>query len=100
MPKGYVIFAENIHDEAMHQGYIMRAAGTVMGYGGNAIVVNDGGDVIEGEWPYGRTVILEFPSVEKAKEWYDSADYQAIVGERHASTTSNAVIVPGFEMPG
>jgi uncharacterized protein (DUF1330 family) len=100
MSKGYVIFIENISDDEKYQGYVMKAAGTVMGKGGSAIVLYDDAEVLEGEWPWKRTVILEFESVEKAREWYNSPEYQAIVGERHAAADANAVIVGGFEMPG
>jgi uncharacterized protein (DUF1330 family) len=100
MPKGYVIFIENITDEAAYQGYVAKAAGSVMQSGGSAIVLHDDAEVLEGEWPWKRTVILEFESVDKAREWYNSPEYQAIVGERHAAADANAVIVGGFEMPG
>ena len=37
-------------------------------------------------------MILKFESVDKAKEWYNSADYQAVVGKRLAATTGYAII--------
>ena len=46
-----------------------------------------------------RTVVLEFDSEDAARNWYESPAYQAVVGERHASAATNAVIVSGFEMP-
>ena len=46
-----------------------------------------------------RTVVLEFDSEDAARNWYGSPAYQAVVGERHASAATNAVIVSGFEMP-
>lgn len=100
MPKGYAIFVESINDQAGYDGYVGKALPTIVQYGGSPIVVHDGPDVIEGSWPWKRTVILEFESVEKAREWYDSPEYQAVVGERHASAEANAAIVGGFEMPG
>ena len=99
MPKGYVIFIENINDETAYQAYVGKAAGTIFPHGGAPIVLFDDAEVLEGEWPWKRTVILEFESVDKAREWYNSPDYQAIVGERHAAADANAVIVGGFEMP-
>lgn len=53
---------------------------------------------LEGRWHGSKTVILEFDSVEAARSWYDSPQYQAIVGLRHASTQSNAVILHGMEV--
>jgi uncharacterized protein (DUF1330 family) len=53
-------------------------------------------EVVEGGWPFTRTVILEFPSKELAQAWYHSNEYQAVVGPRHGSATSNLVIVSGY----
>ena len=100
MPKGYVIFTETINDQAKYDGYVMKALPTIMAKGGSAIVVHDGPEVIEGNWHGTRTVVLEFESVEKARDWYNSPEYQAVIGERHASADANAAIVGGFEMPG
>lgn len=100
MAKGYVVVVENIHDQAGYQGYVAKAGGTIAAYGGRLLILSDDAELIEGEWPWQRTLVLEFPSVEKAHEWYNSPEYQAIVGERHASADANTVIVGGFEMPG
>ena len=37
-------------------------------------------------------MILKFDSVEKAKEWYNSPEYQKVLGKRLASTEGFAVI--------
>jgi Domain of unknown function (DUF1330) len=51
------------------------------------------------QWHSDQTVILEFVSIEAARGWYNSPEYQAVVGQRHAAAECNAVIVGGFEMP-
>ena len=96
MPKGYVIFSEVVKDNDAMNAYVMKAGGTIGAYGGSALVVADGPECIEGTWTDERIVLLEFPSVEKAKEWYNSPEYQAVVGERLAAADCNTVIVPGF----
>ena len=97
--KGYFIFTEDIHDQDGINAYGAKAVPTVIQSGGRPIVVADTADVIEGKWHGSRTVIIEFDSVEAAKAWYNSDEYQAVVGLRHAAAESNAVIVAGFEMP-
>ena len=99
MAKGYFIFTEDIHDQDGINGYAGKAVPTVIQSGGRPIVVEDNAEVIEGKWHGSRTVIIEFDSVEAAKSWYNSSEYQAVVGMRHAAADSNAVIVSGFEMP-
>ena len=53
-------------------------------------------EIVEGSWPFTRTVLIEFPSKELARAWYESDEYQALVGLRHRSATSNLVIVSGL----
>lgn len=50
---------------------------------------------LEGEMPDG-VIMLEFPSMEKAREWYHSEEYQAAVKYRLASADYDAFIVEGF----
>jgi uncharacterized protein (DUF1330 family) len=99
MPKGYVIFTEDIHDQAEIDAYAQQAIPTILAAGGQLVVVDDAPEQIEGSWHGKRTVILEFESVEAARDWYQSADYQQHAGRRHAAADSNAAILAGFEMP-
>ncbi len=99
MAKGYFIFTEDIKDQAAMGAYAGKAIPTIIQSGGKPIVVDSNAEVIEGKWHGQQTVILEFESVDAAKAWYNSDDYQAVIGERHAASDSNAVIVSGFEMP-
>ena len=96
MAKGYAIFTEVIRDQARYDGYVQKALPTVSQHGGRPIVVDDSPEQIEGKWHGSRTVILEFDSVQAARDWYKSSDYQAVIGERHASADANAVIVGGL----
>jgi uncharacterized protein (DUF1330 family) len=99
MPKGYVIFTEDIRDEAGINVYGQQALPTVLQAGGQIIVADDAPELIEGSWHGKRTVVLEFDSVEAARNWYRTPEYQGVMGLRHAAADSNAVIVAGFEMP-
>lgn len=99
MAKGYVIFTEVIKDQPRYEGYVEKAVQTILQAGGRPIIVHDDPEVIEGKWHGTRTVVLEFDSVEAARKWYKSPEYQSVIGERHASAEANAAIVGGFEMP-
>jgi len=59
------------------------------------VVVFDGDSQhVEGAATGRQTVVLKFESMEKAREIYDSGEYQAIVGKRHdASSNHFAVLV-------
>lgn len=96
VPKGYVIFTEEVRDSAALDQYAAKAMPTLAETGGRPLIVDDNADTLEGQWP-GRTVVLEFDSVEAARAWYQSPEYQAIAGLRHAAADTNAVIVAGFD---
>ena len=65
-------------------------------FSAKVVGVDDDVEVVEGDWPFTRTVIIEFPSKKLARAWYESDEYQAVVGLRHNSATSNLVIVSGY----
>ena len=99
MPKGYVILTEAVRDRAGIDAY-GRAAGPSMVSGGASVLAADAQpEVLEGSWHGDRTVVLEFDSVEAARAWYESAEYQKAKPLRQAAADTNAVIVAGFETP-
>ena len=51
-------------------------------------------DVLEGEWT-SDLVVIEFPSMEMASGWYNSAAYGAIRELRQANTTGTVFLVNG-----
>jgi uncharacterized protein (DUF1330 family) len=100
MGKGYILFTEAIRDQAGMDAYSAPAVTSMMQAGGQPIVVADGPEVLEGEWHGSRTVLLEFESVEAAKAWYTSSEYQAAIPLRQAAADCNVVLLPGFSMGG
>jgi len=97
MVKGYVVVTELIRDPAGYRSYVEKARRTIQQAGGRIVVSDDNPAVLEGQWHGSRTVVLEFESVDAARRWYHSADYQAVVGLRRTAADSNAVMLSGFE---
>jgi uncharacterized protein (DUF1330 family) len=95
MTKGYAIVTERIRDPAVYKSYREKVGHTIQEAGGRVIVSDDNPTILEGRWHGPRTVVLEFDSVEAARRWYSSPQYQAIVGLRRAAAESNAAIVSG-----
>jgi uncharacterized protein (DUF1330 family) len=93
--KAYVVALETIHDQAMFAEYAKGVAATLLPFEGRFVARGGKFTVLEGEWPQPRTVIIEFPSRDAAQGWYDSADYQKIIGLRHKSSSGNLVILDG-----
>nr|WP_230204903.1 DUF1330 domain-containing protein [Parafrankia elaeagni] len=96
VPKGYVILTETIHDPAGMAEYSRLSGASLAEHGGRVLVVDDDVEVLEGSWPGRRTIVIEYESVEKAREWYRSAGYQAALPLRQAAADCNAVIASGF----
>ncbi len=96
MPKGYIIFTEAIHDREAMDTYSQAAVPTILGVGSNVLAADQQPEVLEGEWHGNQTVVLEFESVEAARAWYQSEDYQAAIPLRQAAADCNAVILAGF----
>jgi uncharacterized protein (DUF1330 family) len=95
MPKGYVVFTEQIHDPVGMAEYGKLAGPSVVGSGGIPLAVGPA-ETIEGEWFGNQTVILEFESVEAARAWYESEGYAKAIPLRQAAAGANAAIVAGL----
>lgn len=93
--KGYVIACVDIHDEERYADYRAGTVASLEPFEGRFIV--RGGDVeaVEGSWNAGRTVVIEFPSVQQARDWYRSDGYQEIAAIRREASTADIVIVEG-----
>lgn len=94
MAKGYVIITEDIKDPAGMAEYgklAMKAMG-----GATVLAVGPAAETLEGQWHGTQTVLLEFESVEAAKEWYNSDAYQAAAKIRQGAAECNGVIISGF----
>jgi uncharacterized protein (DUF1330 family) len=92
----YVIFQAEVIDPARYEEYKAAAAPSVAAAGGRYIVRAGAVEVFEGEPPLGRTVILEFPSMEIALGWYRSAEYTAIRTLRDEAATVRMFVVDGI----
>ena len=99
MPKGYVIVTEAIKDQAGMDAYGRAAAPSMAEAGARVLAVDASPQVLEGQWHEGRTVLVEFPSVEAAQAWYESAAYAEVKVLRLAAADCNGVLLAGFEMP-
>lgn len=95
MAKGYVMLLLDVHDAEGYRTYLDEAAPTVIAQGGRFLVAGDRPDVVEGTWPAGRTIVIEFVSVAAARAWYASASYAPLVADRQAAAESLVAIFEG-----
>jgi|TARA_R110001583_G_scaffold175436_1_gene330001 uncharacterized protein (DUF1330 family) len=97
--KAYIILQAEIVDVDMFfNQYAVPAEVEVDFYGGKPLVATFDKEVFEGEWDNNWTIILTFPSLDAAKEWYYSDNYQAVLPYRHAATAfGNMVFFEGTD---
>ena len=91
----YFIVEVEITDPAAYEPYKPMAAASVARHGGRFKVRGGKAELIEGSNPPKRTVVIEFDSVEAAKRWYNSPDYQDALKIRLRASKSRAILVEG-----
>lgn len=92
----YVIVDVHVTDPAAYEEYRVQAPVTIAQYGGRYLARAGRTEVLEGEWTPHRLVVLEFPTLERAKEWLNSPEYGAIKHLRHTHAESNMVVIEGL----
>ena len=93
---GYVIANINVKNPEAYKEYVGKVKPTVEKFGGEYLVRNGEFKVIDGEWKHPRTVVIKFPSYDKAMEWYNSAEYKPIKQIRLDNAESNGMIIEGI----
>lgn len=89
----YVIGDVTVNDPEAYREYTAQTPGTVQQYGGRFIVRGGAYETLEGSWSPQRIVVIEFPTIEQARAWYASPEYQAILPIRLANSTANFLTV-------
>ncbi|MFB7596574.1 DUF1330 domain-containing protein [Streptomyces sp. NPDC056160] len=87
----------HLRDAAPHPEiaeYIERITATFAPYGGRFLVHGAGHEVKEGAWP-GHVVVIEFPGMQEARAWWDSAAYREIAPLRSRHIEGDIILVPG-----
>ena len=91
----YVIAQIEVTDVEQFRKYLQENPRTIALYGGRYVV--RGGEIVtlEGAAPANRLVVIEFPSLEKAKEWYNSPEYQKVKVLRDGAAHGSIIAVQG-----
>ena len=92
----YVIARINVTDPEKYEGYKALSPGAIAAHGGRFLA--RGGDVaiLEGEPEDRRVVIVEFPSMEQAKTFYDSPEYREARAAREGAAEGQFLLVDGL----
>jgi len=93
----YVIAQIEIIDRAEYAKYEAGFMDIFLTYKGKILSVEENEYLLEGQWPFTRTVLIEFPSQEDALDWYKSEEYQTLAKHRLSASTANIIIVSGLD---
>lgn len=94
--KAYCIVYEVIDDKEMFETYRAQVMPTIEKHGGRFLVRGGAFTVLEGEMPFERIAMLEFPSRQAAETWYHSPEYQRILPYRLNASRCQFVVVDGI----
>lgn len=90
----FIISQVEVRDPQDFAAYRSIAEQSITRFDGRYLVRGGEQSVLEGHWR-GRTVIVEFPSVERARAWYESADYAPARALTEKALARNLVLVEG-----
>ena len=91
----YVIVEVTITDPVEYEDYKKLTPAAIAAYDGKFVVRGAQTICLEGDWNPERIVVLEFPSVERAKEWWTSDIYTAAKTIRQRAATTKMIVVEG-----
>jgi uncharacterized protein (DUF1330 family) len=93
----YIVARIQVTDWGRYGEYVKHTPRVIAQFGGRFVVRGAAATVLEGPDDGLRTVIIEFPSLEKAKAFYASAEYQAVKGLRDGAGSGTFVAIEGYD---
>jgi uncharacterized protein (DUF1330 family) len=95
--KAYLLVRVNVKNPEQYGEYLKRTPALIARFGGQALVRAGRKESLEGPEESRRLVILEFPSMEQAKAFYQCKEYQEAKKIRQSASEGELVLVEGVE---
>ena len=92
---GYIIVQINVKNNENYKEYLKHVTSIASKYEGEYLVRAGNFDIMEGQWPYKRNVVIKFPSYEVAMDWYHSEEYAPVKRIREDNAEGNCLIIKG-----
>jgi uncharacterized protein (DUF1330 family) len=93
--KAYVIVEVSITDKIIYEEYKKLTPAAIAAFDGKFIVRGGRTETLEGDWQPERMVVIEFPTVDKAREWWHSDQYSEAKAIGYQSAHTKMLIVEG-----
>ena len=91
----YIIALVNVTNAEKYQEYAKRAGPANAKHGSRFLVRGGKKTTLEGDIPFQRIVVTEFPDVEAAKKFYNSVEYQEARKHRLGAADFHMIVVEG-----
>jgi uncharacterized protein (DUF1330 family) len=96
----YFVWHNRIHNAEKMEEYLSKVHETLAPYHPEVVVLDEHAQLVEGNAPGPRTIVIKFDSRDTATAWYNSLAYQEVLPLRLAATEGFGVLVDGFVSPG
>jgi uncharacterized protein (DUF1330 family) len=93
--RAYLVATVRVDDPDTYKSYTARTPDIIAKHGGRFLVRGGPVETLEGPAFHERLVIVEFPSMEAARSFYDSPDYRQAMAFRVASADSVFLLAQG-----
>jgi uncharacterized protein (DUF1330 family) len=91
----FVIVEIEVHDPEIYENYKSLVPASVEAYGGRFIARGGATESLEGDWAPERIVVLEFPSLERARQWWASPEYSDAKAIRTRAAQTRMIATEG-----
>jgi len=95
----YLILDVDVTNQELYSQYVARATSIIEKAGGRYLVRGGRVTRLSGEWLPKRLVIIQFETVQQAKDCFSSPEYLKIAPLREQAAVSRAIIVEGYVPP-
>ncbi|MYT32180.1 MULTISPECIES: DUF1330 domain-containing protein [unclassified Streptomyces] len=91
----YVIVNVDVLDEEAGLAYAPVAQESILSHGGRYLVAGPTPEPVEGSWDASRFMVIEFPDMDRIRQWYDSPEYRRARAIREGKVRVAMLFVEG-----
>ncbi len=92
----YLIANVTVTDPAAFAQYGAEVPAVIARFGGRYLVRGGAVETMEGEPGLNRVVVVEFPTMQAARDFYHSADYAPLIDLRSSASVGSLALVEGY----
>jgi uncharacterized protein (DUF1330 family) len=92
----YIIVCLDVTDPAAYAEYAREVPAVIAAHGGRYLARGGTAELLEGDAPVSRVVIVEFPDIEAARKWYYSPEYTRLREVRLGAAHGPFIVTEGL----